>query len=224
MLALLASVLLASTSCPAGVALAGGHHSELVTTQGRVHLWCRGEVELTSVVVYVHGYWDTLDSAFNNHHLAEQFAASGLDALFVVVEAPSGPKDAVVVNELDALLSELGVEVPQRTLLIGHSGGNRTLKQWLRSPRAKDVVLLDGLYGSTKEWTEWLARTPGARLSLVSRHTAPQATRFLGGLPRAVRAQVSNMPAGCTHMEIVTGGKWLKTSLSPTGREGRGEG
>ncbi|MFT3710696.1 MAG: alpha/beta hydrolase [Archangium sp.] len=211
MLALLASVVLASTSCPAGAPLAGGNHSEVVTTQGRVHLWCRSG-EVTSVVLYVHGYRDSLDSAFVEHHLAEQFAATGLEALFVVVEAPSGPREGVVVGDLDALLLELG-PVPERTVLVGHSGGNRTLKQWLRSERAREVVLLDGMYGSTKEWSEWLARTPDARLSLVSQHTAPQASRFVAALPRALRARVSDAPAKCSHMEIVTGGKWLKATL-----------
>lgn len=180
-----------------------------------MHLWCRGDRPLTSVVVYVHGYWDTADSAFEGHQLAQQFAASQLDALFVVVEAPSGPKQSVVVNELDALLGELQLgALPQRTLLIGHSGGNRTLKQWLRSERARDVVLLDGLYGSTKEWTEWLAKNGDARFALVSQHTAPQAEKFMKTAPRA---QVRNVAAGCSHMEIVKGGQWLVRELRDFG-------
>ncbi|MBL8910801.1 MAG: hypothetical protein JNM17_08885 [Archangium sp.] len=215
MLALIAASLLSSTSCPTGVSLAGGHHSKVVTTQGPVHLWCRGDRELTSVVVYVHGYWDTADSAFDGHQLAQQFAASQLDALFVVVEAPSGPKQNVVVTDLDAMLSELKIsDLPRRTLLIGHSGGNRTLKQWLRSDRARDVVLLDGLYGSTKEWTEWLGKNGDARLALVSQHTAPQADQFMKTAPRA---QVSNTAAGCSHMAIVKGGEWLVRELRAFG-------
>jgi predicted alpha/beta hydrolase family esterase len=215
MLALVAAALLSST-CPAGRPLAGGHHSELITAQGRVHVWCRGERAPDAVVVYVHGYWDTLDSAFTGHRLAEQFAASGLDALFVVVEAPRGPRESVVVTDLDALVRELeGATgaLPERTLLIGHSGGNRTLKRWLASPRAQEVVLLDGFYGSSKEWTQWLERQPGAKLSLVSRHTAPAAAQWVRGLSPALRARVSDAAAGCGHMEIVTTGAWLARVL-----------
>lgn len=183
-----------------------------------MHLWCRGDRALTSVVVYVHGYWDTADSAFDGHQLAQQFAASQLDALFVVVEAPSGPKQDVVVSDLDVMIGELKLgELPQRTLLIGHSGGNRTLKQWLRSERARDVVLLDGLYGSTKEWTEWLSKNTDARFALVSQHTAPQAEKFMKTAPRA---QVSNVAAGCSHMAIVKNGEWLVRELRAFGARG----
>lgn len=218
MLALIASSLLASTVCPVGESLAGGQHSQVVTTQGRVHVWCRSGRELGAVVVYVHGYWDTLDSAFEGHQLARQFAASQLDALFVVVEAPSGPKQSVVVGDLDALLAELKVgSLPERTLLIAHSGGNRTLKRWLGSPRAKEVVVLDGLYGSTSEYVAFLSGGEDRRVRLVSQHTAPQATKFVSSLPRSVRAQVSDAPAGCSHMDIVKGGVWLERVLRDFG-------
>ncbi len=195
--------------------LEGGHHQRLVLAAGAVHLWCRGEFE--RVVFYVHGYRDDVDSAFNGHHLARQFAGSNVPALFVAVAAPSGPRKPVVFGELDALVSalssELRMTLPERTVLIGHSGGNRTLKSWLTSSRATDVVLLDGFYGDAAAWTRWLAR-PETSLRMVGQHTWAPAERWRQQLPRTLRERVTHVAARVTHMKIVTGGQWLPTVLN----------
>ena len=211
MLALLTLSLLSSTPCPPGQLLEGGQHTRLVTRSGAVHLWCRAEVR--SVVVYVHGYRDDVDSAFHGHQLAAQFAQSGVEALFVAVEAPSGPGQEVAFGDLDVLLEMLSVHVgaplPEAVLVLGHSGGNRTLKTWLGSARVREVVLLDGFYDDSAPWTAWLAARPDARLRMVGQATWEKAEAWRLGLPRRLRGQVTHERAKCPHMDIVTRGTWL---------------
>ena len=209
MLALLTLSLLWSTPCPPGELLEGGEHVRLVTRRGPVHLWCRAPSEPKSVVVYVHGYRDDVDSAFVGHRLAAQFAKSGVDALFIAVAAPSGPGEPVAFADVDELLALAGVSLPGPVLVVGHSGGNRTLRAWLSSPRVNEVVLLDGFYGESAPWTRWLTDRPSAKLRVVGQHTWEKAEAWRRSLPGFLRARVSHEKANCKHMEIVTGGEWL---------------
>ncbi len=181
----------------------------LVTRRGAVHLWCRSASEPKRVVLYVHGYRDDVDSAFAGHHLAAQFAKSGVDALFIAVAAPSGPEQPVLFADVDELLALAGVSLTASVLVIGHSGGNRTLKTWLSSPRVNEVVLLDGFYGEGSSWTRWLTDRPGAKLRVVGQHTWTKAEAWRMSLPLSLRAQVTHERANCKHMEIVTNGEWL---------------
>lgn len=152
----------------------------------------------------MHGYRDDVDSAFTNHQLAKQFAKANVDALFIAVEAPSGAQQPVMFGDLDELLALVGAPSGP-VLVIGHSGGNRTLKSWLASARVEEVVLLDGFYGESASWTKWLSARPNASLRLVGQHTwaKAEAWRVTQG------AQVTHERAGCGHMEIVTAGEWL---------------
>lgn len=210
MLALLSVSLLASMPCSQGQLLEGGGHVRLTTLRGPVHLWCRAGSEPQKIVVYVHGYRDDVDSAFKNHQLAAQFAKSGVvDALFIAVAAPSGAEHPVMFGDLDELLERVGAPVAARVLVIGHSGGNRTLKAWLRSTRVEEVVLLDGFYGDAAPWTRWLTERPGAVLRAVGQHTFVKAEAWRLSLPEEVREQVTHERAACGHMEIVTAGDWL---------------
>lgn len=178
-------------------------------------------------MLYVHGYRDDVDSAFKGHQLAAQFAKSEVEALFVAVAAPSGPGQPVVFGDLDALLEELGVSAELPVLVVGHSGGNRTLKAWLASARVEEVVLLDGFYGEAASWTKWLIARPNARLRAVGQHTWGHAESWRLGLPAEVRAQVTHERAGCPHMDIVTRGEWIPRVIresSLVARELRAEG
>ncbi len=192
-----------------------------------MHLWCRANSEPTKVVVYVHGYRDDADSAFTNHALAAQFAKSKVDALFVVVEAPSGPDQSVMFGDLDELLSLVGAP-DGPVLVIGHSGGNRTLKSWLRSSRVEEVVLLDGFYGESASWTKWLSSRPNASLRIIGQHTQAKSQAWLAALDQQLRKRVTHQPANCGHMEIVTKGNWIpfvinESSLSLRSGERVGE-
>lgn len=185
------------------------------TEHGAVHAWCAPRAE--ELIVYVHGYRDSVDSAVSQHHLFEQFEASAARAIFVAVEAPSGPREVVRWDHLDDLKSELTRvlgALPTRTRLVGHSGAYRTLSAWLREGSADELIVLDGLYGGTSTFERWLQRTPGAAVTLVSEHTAPQARAWLDSLPRTLRSRVRELPAQCSHMAIVTDGRWIPALLS----------
>lgn len=188
--------------------LEGGEHTRLVTKRGAVHLWCRAGSEPKSVVVYVHGYRDDVDSAFIGHRLAAQFAQSKVEALFIAVAAPSGPGQPVAFGDLDELLALVNAPAGP-VLVLGHSGGNRTLKAWLTSTRVNEVVLLDGFYGESMSWTKWLTARPNATLRVVGQHTFDKSAKWLAALRGSVRSQVKHERAGCGHMEIVTKGEWL---------------
>ncbi len=95
---LLPLVLASLTGCltaPTAKALEGGVHQRFVTANGPVHAWCPEAAEPELLVVYVHGYFDTVDDAFRDHGLVQQFKASGVNALFVLIDGPTGPKEDV---------------------------------------------------------------------------------------------------------------------------------
>lgn len=196
---------------------AAGTHVRWETDRGPIHTWRAGAAVPSTVVLYVHGYRDTADSAFRDHGLAAQFAASGFDALFVVPEAPSGPQQQVFWPDLEALLTEVarkhGAELPSSVLVIGHSGGNRTLKSWLASERVNHVVLLDGFYGDPTPFERWLAARGDAQLVMIGQVTYAKAEAWKSGLVAELRRKVTHHAAGCSHMEIVTAGKWIPALL-----------
>lgn len=213
MYALLA-LTLASTPCPTGAALEGGQHRRVELSTGAAHVWCRGRFD--RVVFYVHGYRDTVDSAFEQHKLAKQFSDSRVPALFVAVDAPASDEENVSFTNLDVLINELArtlkTAIPTNTLIIGHSGAHRTLRAWLSSTRATDVVLLDGFYSDGAVWTKWLER-PGTSLRLVGQATYDAAETWRTELPSTLKKKVTHVPAGVTHMEIVTAGDWIPRVL-----------
>lgn len=196
---------------------ATGTHVRWNTPHGPIHTWRAGAAVPTTVVLYVHGYRDDADSAFADHRLADQFASSGFDALFVVPEAPSGPKQQVAWPDLEDLLREVShqlvVPLPESVFVIGHSGGNRTLKAWLASARVNHVVLLDGFYGDPTPFEQWLAARGDAQLIMIGEVTYAKADAWRLGLLAGLRAKVTHQRAGCSHMEIVTAGKWIPAVL-----------
>ncbi|MGV3623177.1 MAG: hypothetical protein ACO1OB_20325 [Archangium sp.] len=213
MYALLA-LALASTPCPTGEPLEGGQHRRLELNGGVAHTWCRGNFD--RVVFYVHGYRDTVDSAFEQHKLAKQFSDSRAPALFIAVDAPASDEENVSFTNLDALVNELSrtlkTSLPARTLLMGHSGAHRTLRAWLSSSRATDVVLLDGFYGDGGTWTKWLEQ-PNSSLRLVGQATWDAGEAWRSELPASLLKKVTHVPAGVGHMEIVTAGDWIPRVL-----------
>ena len=203
------------------------NHQRWQSAHGPIHTWHPGLAVPTAVVLYVHGYNDDADSAFADHHLAEQFADSGFEALFVVPEAPSGPQQRVSWPDLEELLVEVSrqhdVPLPQTVFVFGHSGGNRTLKAWLASARVNHVVLLDGFYGDPKPFENWLGGNADAQLILIGQLTFARAETWRKGLVASSRDRVEQRAAGCSHMQIVTAGKWIPHVLraSAQRREGK---
>jgi hypothetical protein len=217
---------------------ASGHHLRLGTARGTLHVWTPpGYRRRTAgIVLYVHGYFTDVDQAFADHRLAEQFRASGRNALFIAAEAPAWNGDAVQWPDLAELLAEVearaGVELPGGPLVAaGHSGAIRTLLPWLLHPRVEEIVLLDGLYRGEDELGAWLAAAPARRrLLLVGEETAARTEAWLASLDRVVqlprvparlgareqRAPLLYLRSQHGHMALIEGGAVLPLLLRAT--------
>jgi hypothetical protein len=194
-----------------------GRHQRVVTSNGPMHLWCPAGATPELLVVYVHGYSDTVDDAYRDHGLIEQFEKSGVKALFVLLEGPSGPHEPVRWPQFaplrDELQQVLGWAAPTRVMALGHSGGNRTLREWTKERLVTDLVLLDAFYGDPAPWTAFLQSSADGRVELVGALTFQKAERWRRALPVSSRARVVQVTAGTNHMGVVTDGVWIPRLL-----------
>lgn len=205
-------------------------HVRLTTEHGPVHVWWPAEYDAASagIVIYVHGYFTDVDGAWRHHHLAKQFAESGLNAMFIACEAPRDARDAVswsnAADLLDAVAANLSEELPGgRLVVVGHSGAHRTITLWLEEDTIDTIVLVDALYGNNVRFRSWLDADPGHRLidaaditrrwsdalhadipdTLLFRRFPP---RKAGRLRGARRARVVYVRSQHDHMSLVTDG------------------
>ena len=76
--------------------LEDGKHVRFGTDdKGPVHVWrpLSYKPATASIVLYLHGFYSSADSAFFEHRLATQFRDSGRNAVFIVPEVPSWRTD-----------------------------------------------------------------------------------------------------------------------------------
>lgn len=200
----------------------------------------RHSPETGGIVVYAHGYFTDIDTAWCEHKLASQFAASGRDALFIAPEVPKG-------LGIEPQFPELGevIRIARRAHLvrpwgpivaIGHSGAYRTMAGWLDYRDLDHVILLDALYGREEIYLGWLD-DPNARhrrLSIVAFDTLPWTEPALAGIDKNIavidqfprktsdvpelerRARVQYIKSQYDHMSIVRGGAVIPVMLRMT--------
>jgi hypothetical protein len=170
-------------------------HLRIGTEHGVVHAWRpRGYKQKSAgTVIYLHGYYTDVDQAWADHRLEEQFRASGRNALFLAVEAPSWNGEEPFWPTLDELLRSIekvtGLRIPPGPLVVaGHSGAFRGIIPWLADPRVSEVLLLDGLYQNEQDWADWLDGAPRGkrRLVLVGLETAARSEAWIPTRPGAV--------------------------------------
>jgi hypothetical protein len=222
---------------------AGGTSWRIGTPRGTVWAWRPAGYRPrdAGVLVYLHGYYTTVDQAVLDHRLAEQFAAGGRNALHVVAEAPAWNGEDGVWPDLDQLLAETfrrtGVKPPPGpVVVVGHSGAFRPILSWLGHPRLEEILLLDGLYRGEAQFRSWLQGSgPPARrrLVLVSDETSPAAEALAASVPGAVSlgevpvagaglegaartARLVNLKSQLGHMAIVESGDVLPPLLRAT--------
>jgi hypothetical protein len=159
-------------------AVAAGRHVRIDGPRGPIHVWIPASyrAETGATVVYVHGYFDDADTAWTGHQLAQQFALSALDALFVVPEAPVAQKTPINYPDLGELLrlveDATGVaRGAALTVAVGHSGAFRTLQAWLDEPLLDQLVMIDANYGDDDLIVGWLRASPRHRLIFVGEDT-----------------------------------------------------
>lgn len=184
------------------------------------------DADTADLVIYVHGYYVTVDGAWRGHRLAEQFEQSNLNAMFVVCGAPSSDVDRVDWESLPELITALGDTPRGRVIAIAHSGGYRTIRSWL-GPQLDGLVLLDAAYGPFPEIESWVAGSPGRRLIDVSELTRYWADKLHVAVPAAIvldevptsdsqelrDANVVYVRPQIGHMEMVTEGVVIPTLL-----------
>lgn len=152
------------------------------------------DAKYAAVVVYVHGLYNDLDSAWTEHALAAQFEASNRHAIFIAPEAPVAAQDPVRFKDLGALLELVDAKLPgvlpadAPIVAVGHSGAYRTIVEWLGEPRLHEVILIDGMYGEVDAYAEWLsaATEPPHRMVLTILTTKKWASALLERFPDAV--------------------------------------
>jgi hypothetical protein len=216
---------------------AGGTHLRLSTPAGPVHVFRPGGYDrrTAGVVVYVHGYYVDVDGAWRDHHLAEQFAASHRNALFIAPEAPAASGDHPVWPRLRRLLAitfqQARLPAPRGPLVVaGHSAAYRTIVPWLTEPALHHLILIDALYGKERDFRAWLKRNRANHLTLATRGTAKWANPFLRSLPGSItarripdhadqltrgqrKARVLALRSQYGHFELITEGKALPVLL-----------
>lgn len=233
----------------AGARLAepAGRHWRIDTAHGPVRVWTPPgyRSDTAGIAVYVHGYYTDVDDAWDEHHLAAQFAASGCNALFIVPEAPRGNRQDVYWYSLGDLLREvrrhtglvLPWSAPGRPLVaLGHSGAYRTLLEWRDERQLQHIVLLDGLYGNEQPFLDWLDQGAqrGHRLTIVGLDTLRWSELAVAGHPGALELdwvpdQIADVPDAArtarllhirsqyAHMELITEGKAMPVLLRMSG-------
>jgi hypothetical protein len=124
------------------------------------------------VVVYLHGWNNSIDTATAQFRIVEQFAESRKNAVLIFPEGPRFAPDSFGGKLEDScglqrLLAET-METLHRTksinaklgnvLLAGHSGAYRAISYMLLrgGVPVREVWLFDALYGQTEKFAHWL--------------------------------------------------------------------
>ena len=163
---------------PIASAVASGRHVRIDGPRGPIHVWIPASyhADTGATILYLHGYFDDADTAWTGHQLAQQFALSALNAVFVVPEAPVAQKVPINYPDLGELLRlvEDGAGVTRGaalTVAVGHSGAFRTLQAWLDEPLLDQMVMIDAMYGDEDAIVGWMRTSPRHRLIFVGEDT-----------------------------------------------------
>ena len=207
-----------------------GKSWRIETEHGAVRVWIPEDYDAATAatVVFVHGYWTDCDAAWTDYRLPEQFALSGINAMFVVPEAPANKKSKVAWPSLDALIAQVTAEVDVampagRLVAMGHSGAYRTLAGWLVNKRLDTVVLFDAVYREYR-FAPWVRRVESHRLVNIAYETSRYSDVMHKRLPKTVRvaglplfgfpdARIVYATTDVGHWHLVTDGVALPMAL-----------
>jgi len=219
---------------------AGGEHLRIETQHGPLNIWRPPDYDprRAGVVIYIHGYFTSVDQAWADDQLAMQFRDSGLNALFIAIEAPGSNGQDVSWKSLEELLRTVEDRVPYPVprgplVVVGHSAAYRTILFWLGDPHVQYVILLDALYSGEAEFRYWLRPHPHTqphRMVLVAIDTRRQSSRFARHIsgtarrgriparsssftPRETHARLLYLRSQYEHNEILSNGKVIPVLL-----------
>jgi hypothetical protein len=211
-----------------------GQHWRLDTERGAVHVWVPADYDArtAATVVFVHGYWIGVDDPGASYQLAQQFALSGINALFIAPDAPAAKWEPIAWPSLTALVrtvaDHIDVAMPaQRLVAVGHSGAYRTLAVWLANPALDTVVSLDTAY-IEYGLLPWVRSSKRHRLVNIVYETGRfsnylhrrlPSTKRVDGLPLAglPDARILYARTDVGHWKLVTDGLALPLALRAIG-------
>jgi hypothetical protein len=177
-----------------------GKHVRFGTKEnGPVHVWRPRNYRADSAVtvIYVHGFFTSVDQALREQLLITQFRDSGRNALFIIPEARSWRTDPVFWPVLEDLIvaveKRLKIKRPKGPIvLMGHSGAYKTFAGWLNHENVRQVLLIDGMYGNEPEFKAWLDSEPPRQLVLIGYDTQQRAEWMVR--KRAPSVQLDSLP------------------------------
>src|SRR5688572_11026651 len=214
--------------------VANGTHWRIETDRGPVHVWIPAgyDAATAATVVFVHGYWVTVDEAWADYRLPQQFALSGINAMFIAAQAPMGKRDSLVWPSLATLVrtikDSVDVTMPAKRLIaVGHSGAYRTLANWLPNESLDTVVLLDALYGEYR-FMPWARESKTRRFVNIAYETQRYSDVLHRYLPSTVKldelpadsfpdARILYAKTDVGHWQLVTDGVALPLALRALG-------
>lgn len=178
---------------PLTTAVEAGKHLRLDGPHGPIHVWIPPgyRAETGATIVYVHGYFSNVDTAWTSHQIPEQAALSGLNAILIAPEAPVIQKAPVNYPDLTELIrfveDKAGVvRGGALTVAIGHSGAYRTIYEWLDEPMLDQVILVDAMYGDEDPIVTWATVSERHRLIMIGEDTVLGTEAVAAKLPDIV--------------------------------------
>jgi hypothetical protein len=222
---------------PLTLAVNAGKYLRIDGPRGPIHVWIPAgyRAETGATVIYVHGYWDTADSAWTTHQLPLQFAMAAGNAMYIVPEAPAQHRTPVNYPDLGELLRIVEDATGQPrgaalTVALAHSGAYRTIEAWLDEPLLDQLVMIDAMYGEEDKIIAWTKASERRRLILVAQDTVLGTEAVHESLPEAFvldrfpptyqlmpaeakAAKVVYLRAQYSHMTLVRGGVVIPTVL-----------
>ena len=149
--------------------------------------------DATNLAFYFHGWRNNVDDTLKQFKVAEQLAASGVNAVLVLAEGPKNSPDSFggkleetgvfkgLVDDVLATLKARGLIASAKAgsiVLAGHSGAYRVMAFILTrgglTANIREVYLFDALYGQSEKFAHWIDRFPG---KLIDIYTAEGGTK-----------------------------------------------
>ena len=140
-----------------------------------------------NIIVYLHGWFNYIDSSCSHFRLIEQFSQSHKNAVFVFPQGPYNAPDShggkledkdgfknLIEDVLLFLSGSVEIKIPavSNIILAGHSGAYRAISFCLEhggmTDKISEVLLFDGLYGRTDIFLDWIRNSNGRFINIYT--------------------------------------------------------